>query len=128
MSREIRALTTPEGVLALRAMEKKLATAQIDLVQAAKDMKTVIDGEIEALGPYKQSYQNMVAFASVATTDASGDIETLRSILTKKADRIADWLAQGKPAGVFPTASTGASSSGDDSAPPPPEKVKKKVR
>ena len=46
---EIKALTTAEGVLALRAMEKKLESAEIDLVQAAKDMETVVAQEINAL-------------------------------------------------------------------------------
>lgn len=119
---EIKALTTAEGVLALRTMEKKLESAEIDLVQAAKDMETVVAQEINALGPYKASYQNMVKFASVATTDASGDIATLRDILTSKANNIENWLAQGRP-----TDASGAASSGDDS-PPPEEKVKKKVR
>ena len=127
MPAEITALTTREGVMALREMEKKLAAAQVDLLQAAKDMKTIVDQEIEALGPYRQGYQNMVAFADVAVSDASGDIETLRKILLSKAERIEQWLEQGKPAGVTES-STSANSDGGDDSDSPPVKVKKKVR
>lgn len=127
MPAEITALTTREGVMALREMEKKLAAAQVDLLQAAKDMKTIVDQEIEALGPYRQGYQNMVAFADVAVSDASGDIETLRKILLSKAERIEQWLEQGKPAGVTGS-STSANSDGGDDSDSPPVKVKKKVR
>ena len=123
MPMDIKALTTREGVAALRSMVTRLNQSAINLVTSANDVQKVFDNEISNLGPYQNTYDDMVNFARLAILDASGDIESLKNRLTSTANEIENWLNQSKP-----DSSSGTIDSRDDSWPSPPVDVKKKVR
>jgi len=126
MPMDVKALTTREGVLALRTMVATLTQSAIDLVNSSTTLRTVFANEMMNLGPYQKTYEDMVDFAAVAVNDASGDIEALRDRLSKIADAIEDWLnSPHAGGGADATGTTGVS---DDSFPQPPVYVKKKVR
>lgn len=122
MALDINGLTTREGVSALRNMVAQLNQAALNLTESANTVKTVVDSEMDSLGPYQANYEDMISFAHVAIMDASGDIDSLKKRLTEIANSIEDWLNNQKPT------DTGASSSGSGSWPGAPVKVKKKVR
>ncbi len=126
MAMDIKALTTREGVVALRTMVATLRQSSIDLVSSSNTMKAVFANEMKNLGPYQKTYEDMVDFAAVAVNDASGDIESLRDRLDDIANDIEDWLNSQHAAGSAATAAS--SGTGDDAYPSPPIDVKKKVR
>lgn len=126
MAMDIKALTTRDGVIALRAMVATLRQSAIDLVSSSNAMKTVFNNEMKNLGPYQNTYEEMVDFAAVAVNDASGDIEALRDRLSEIADDIEDWL--NKQQATSSSTSTGSTGASEDNYPPPPVDVKKKAR
>ena len=123
MALDIKAMTTIEGVAALRDMVKQLDHAALNLSTSANAVKTVVDSEMNSLGPYQESYEDMMSFAHVAIMDASDDIDSLKKRLTQIANNIEDWLNNQKP-----TDTTGGSTSGSDDWPGAPVEEKKKVR
>ena len=126
MAMDIKALTTREGVVALREMVAKLEKSSTDLVSSLNAMHTEFTNELSNLCPYKRTYEDMVDYAAVAINDASGDIESLRDRLNEMANDIEDWLnSPHATGGATPAGSAGAS---DDAYPESPIKVKKKVR
>ena len=123
MAMDIKALTTREGVVALRGRVSRLTKASLNLVAASNEMQQIFVNEMVNLGPYQSAYNDMLNFARVATLDASGDIESLKNCLSVKADQIEEWLNQQNPSGM-----TGTTGSSGDAWPSPPVDVKKKVR
>ena len=110
MIRDIKGLTTHEGVASLRDMAKTLQKASLDLVSSTYAMNTVFAGEVNNLGPYRATYEDMVASALMAIEAASGDIETLKNKLESTANGIENWLNGERPTG-------GDSGAGGPSAP-----------
>ena len=123
MAYDVNALTTREGVLALRNMVSQLNQAAINLETSAETVDTVLNTEMDSLGPYQADYEEMVSFARVAILDASGDIDALKQRLSFIAESNENWLNSQKPS------DSGAGTPGSSEAwPSSPVDVKKKVR
>ena len=120
---DINALTTREGVLALRDMVSQLNQSAINLQTSAETVISVLNAEMDSLGPYQSSYEAMMSFARVAILDASGDIDALKQRMSFYADSIENWLNSQKPS----DSGSGVSGTGD-AWPSAPVDVKKKGR
>lgn len=123
MAFDVNALTTREGVLALRNMVSQLNQAAINLETSAETVDNVLTTEMDSLGPYQTSYEDMMSFARVAILDASGDIDALKQRLSFIAESNENWLNSQKSS----DSGVGAPNSGE-AWPSPPVDVKKKVR